>query len=85
MPSLITNLENSKKLTQVSDTKLLMPWKIRKYSEIYLCHRFSSDNVARLEYVVYEEILSNSSMKPSLVTRYLNTKRTDLKIKMSLF
>ncbi|KAL4153622.1 hypothetical protein QTP88_001468 [Uroleucon formosanum] len=65
MPSSITNIstENLKKLPQVSNTKFLVPGKIRKYSEEYLCHGFSFitiDNVAKPECVICGEILANS-------------------------
>jgi len=73
-----------KKLPQVTDTKLLIPRKIRKCSEEYFCHGFSSvtiNNVVRPECVVCGKVLSNTSMKPSQVTRYLNTKHSNLKEK----
>lgn len=76
--------ENLKKLPQVSNTKFLVPGKIRKYSEEYLCHGFSFitiDNVAKPECVICGEILANSSMKPSQLTRHLITKHSDLKDK----
>lgn len=85
MPLLINNFaeENTKKkLPLVSDTK------IRKYSEEYLSHGFSFvliENIARPECVVCGEVLSNGSMKPSLLTRHLNTKHSDLKDKYIIF
>jgi len=86
VPSSVTNPaeENPmKKLPQVSDTKLLVPLpvEIRKYSEDYLSQGFSFvmiENVPRPECVVCGEVLSNGSMKPSLLTRHLNTKHSDL-------
>lgn len=74
MPSLITNFAKQnpkKKLPQVSDTT------IRKYSQEYLSHGFSFviiENIVKSECVVSGEVLSNGSMKPSLLTRHLNTK-----------
>ncbi|XP_060855173.1 zinc finger BED domain-containing protein 5-like [Metopolophium dirhodum] len=70
VPSSITNIstENLKK----------------KYSEEYFCHGFSFiaiDNVAKPECVICGEILANSSMKPSQLTRHLITKHSDLKDK----
>lgn len=86
VPSSITNIstENLKKLPQVSNTKFLVPGKIRKYSEEYLCHGFSFitiDNVDKPECVICGEILANISMKPSQLTRHLITKHSDLKDK----
>jgi hypothetical protein len=77
MPSSISNLdaENSKTLPQVSDTKLLIPGKIRKYSEEYLWQGFSSvtiDNVARPECVVCGEVLSNFPFNLTRVLMYHN-------------
>jgi len=91
--SLVTNPaeENPmKKLPQVSDTKLFVPLpvKIRKYSEDYLSQGFSivmMENVPRPECVVCGEVLPNDSMKPSLLTRHLNTKHSDLKDKNVIF
>lgn len=89
-PSSITNIstENLKKLPQVSDTKFLVPGKIRKYSEEYFCHGFSFitiDNVTTPECVICGEILANSSMKPSQLTHHLITKHSDLKDKDDTF
>lgn len=62
-----------------------MPEQIRKYSGEYLCHHGFSfmtiDNVAKPECVICGEILVNSSMKPSQLTRHLITKHSDLKDK----
>jgi len=86
MPSsvTITAEENPmQKLPQVSDSKLLVPLpvKIRKYSEDYLSQGFSFvmiENFPRPECAVCGEVLSNGSMKPSLLTRHLNTNNLDL-------
>ncbi|XP_022180167.1 zinc finger BED domain-containing protein 5-like [Myzus persicae] len=78
------SVKNLKELPQVSNTKFLVPGKIRKYSEEYLCHGFSFitiDNIAKPECVICGEILANSSMKPSQLTRHLITKHSDLKDK----
>ncbi|XP_071056888.1 zinc finger BED domain-containing protein 5-like [Onthophagus taurus] len=76
------------KLPRVSQIKLpvpvLQPTKVRKYSEEYLSYGFSFtiiDSIPRPERVVCGEVLSNGSMKPSLLSRHLQTKHVDFKDK----
>lgn len=82
--------ENPKKLPRVSNTKLqeLQSGKIRRYCEEYLSYGFLFiiiENVPRPECVICGEVLSNESMKPSLLTRHLQNKHLDFKDKNVTF
>jgi hypothetical protein len=78
------------KLSHISEipVPVTQPGKVRKYSEEYLSYGFSFvtiDNVPRPECVVCGEVLSNGSMKPSLLNRHLQTKHSDFKNKNVTF
>lgn len=87
-----TSKDNQKALTQVSEyTQPIITkrqdegtassvTKKRKYLDEYLKYGFSfvgDDDCPRPQCVVCGELLANSSMKPSLLTRHLRTKHAN--------